>query len=141
MQTNDAEAAEAILAVIDAESRAFWDKDLDAIAGCWAHEPWIMRAGWWQRGGITWRQGWADAATRFAEHFANHPEPNPTMAALTRENIVVRVGGEMAWVTFDQVGVDTGEPDMDMPGVSHETRILERREGAWKLVYMSYLLT
>jgi hypothetical protein len=29
---------------------------------------------------------------------------------------------------------------MDMPGLSHETRILEKHNGLWKLVYVGWLL-
>jgi hypothetical protein len=52
----------------------------------------------------------------------------------------MRIHGDVAWVTFDQHGADTGEARFDMPGVSHETRILERHDGAWKLAYVGYLL-
>jgi hypothetical protein len=47
-----------------------------------------------------------------------------------RENVNLRVTAEMAWLTFDQYGEDTADPDMDMPGLSRETRILEKHEGA-----------
>ncbi|MEM8916195.1 MAG: helix-turn-helix transcriptional regulator, partial [Pseudomonadota bacterium] len=34
---------------------------------------------------------------------------------------------------------DTGEPEMDMPGTTHETKILEKHNGEWLLVYVGYL--
>lgn len=71
---------------------------------------------------------------------AENPTPNPTAAKVRRENVNVRVTENMAWVTFDQYGADTGEPDMDMPGLSRETRILEKHDGAWKIVYVGWLL-
>ncbi len=140
MDSNDPDAAAAILAVLDAESQAFWNKDFDAFARCWAPEAYIRRAGWWQRGGITWRRGWTEIAGVTERQFAANPDINPSAQHLRRENLVVRVGTDMAWVTFDQFAPDAGEADMDMPGLSHETRILEKHEGRWVIVYMGYLL-
>ena len=100
-----------------------------------------MRAGWWKRGGVTWRQGWEDISERIKQQFAANPASNPSAEKVRRENINIRVGTDMAWVTFDQYAPDAQEPDMDMPGLSHETRILEKHDGCWKLVYLGYLLT
>lgn len=69
-----------------------------------------------------------------------NPEPNPTAARYRREKVNLRVSGNVAWLTFDQYGLDTGEPDMDMPGRSRETRLLERHGGEWKIVYVGWLL-
>ncbi len=54
--------------------------------------------------------------------------------------ITLLMSDQMAWVTFDQHRVDTGEPDMDMPGLSHEMRILEKQGGEWKIAYVGWLL-
>jgi hypothetical protein len=126
--------------VLEAETRAFWEKDFEAFAACWVDADYVRRAGWWARGGITWRRGWAEMAERTRAQFAENPEANNSATEVRRENLVVRVGADIAWVTFDQYAPDAGEPDMDMPGLSHETRILERHGGRWKLAYMSYLL-
>ena len=40
--------------------------------------------------------------------------------------------GDMAWVSYDQVGTDTGD-DFEMPGVQHELKIFHRIDGAWKI--------
>jgi hypothetical protein len=45
----------------------------------------------------------------------------------------------MAWITYDQYAPNTGEAAMDMPGLSRETKILEKHRGEWKLVYVGYL--
>jgi SnoaL-like domain len=140
METNDPVGAAEVMAVLEAETRAFYAKDFDAFSACWAPEPYVRRGGWWERGGIAWLRGWETMADLARTQFAANPEPNASPQAVRRENLVVRVGADMAWVTFDQYSPDAGEPDMDMPGLSHETRILERRGGAWVIVYMSYLL-
>lgn len=127
-----------ILKVIENESKAFWDKDYDSWASWWVHEPYIRTMGWWDRGGITVVSGWEERESRTKEHMKNNPKPNPQN--VRRENINMRIYQDAAWVTFDQYGSDTGEPDMDMPGLSRETRFLEKHNGHWKIVYVGWLL-
>jgi hypothetical protein len=71
---------------------------------------------------------------------ADSPAPNGTAAELVREDWNFRIYGDVAWVTFEQHGVSTGEPRVDMPGLSHETRILEKHDGRWRVAYLGYLL-
>ena len=52
----------------------------------------------------------------------------------------MQVRQDMAWVTFDQYGTDTGDARMDMPGLSREARVLEKHAGEWKIVYVCRLL-
>ncbi len=127
-----------ILRVIETESGAFWDKDYDKWAACWAHEPYIRTMGWWKDGGVTVVKGWEERGPRTKEHMEQFPEPNPQN--VRRENINMRIVGDAAWVTFDQYGKDNGEPVMDMPGLSRETRFLEKHDGQWKIVYVGWLL-
>lgn len=134
-----AEAA-AILKVIADESVAFWNKDYEAWANCWLHIPAVRTMGWWQRGGVTVIEGWEALSTRIQQNLLTNPEPNPTAAQVRREQINMRIGQDLAWVTFDQYGPDTGEHALDMPGLSRETRILEKHNGEWKLVYVNWLL-
>jgi hypothetical protein len=127
-----------ILTIIDNESKAFWDKDYAAWASYWAHEPYIRTMGWWELGGVTVVKGWEERGPRTKIHMEENPDPNPQN--VVRENINMRISEDMAWVTFDQYGKDTGEPDMDMPGLSRETRIFEKHNGQWKIVYVGWLL-
>ena len=62
------------------------------------------------------------------------PEANPTATQVKRENINLRIYKDVAWMTFDQYGEDTGDTLMDMPGLSRETRIFEKVDGEWKIV-------
>jgi hypothetical protein len=129
-----------IMQVIANESIAFWDKDFDAWAQCWAHTAYIRRTGWWARGGINVIEGWDQLSTLVKETMIANPEPNPTAAQVRRENMTLRIGENMAWVTFDQYGEDTGDLDMDMAGLSREMRVLEKQIGEWKIVYVNWLL-
>lgn len=68
------------------------------------------------------------------------PKENETATEVRRENINMRIYKDLACMTFDQYGEDTGDPTMDMPGLSRETRILEKHDGKWKIVYVGWLL-
>ena len=59
---------------------------------------------------------------------------------MRRENFSIQASGDLAWMTFDQYGIETGDRQMDMPGLSHETRILEKHGENWKIVYVGWLL-
>ena len=131
---------ESIMEVIAAESVAFWEKDFEAWSRCWLQTSYIRLTGWWADGGITVIKGWEALGGQMKKLMTENPEPNPTASRVRRENINLRVDGNFAWVTFDQYGEDTGDKRMDMPGLSYETRVLEKHNGEWKIVYVNWLL-
>lgn len=130
----------AIMELIAEESAAFWNKDFEKFAACWVHGPHIRTMGWWEAGGVTVVEGWEERASRTKRHMAASPEPNPTATNVIRKNMNIRIFKDAAWLTFDQYGEDTGDENMDMPGLSRETRILEKQNGEWKIAYVGWLL-
>jgi hypothetical protein len=141
MPTGDPQQDEAaIMQVIAGESTAFWMKDYAAWAEHWVQSPYVRFMGWWAAGGVTVVEGWEQLSATMRAAMEAAPHSNPTATAVRRENINLRVGHDCAWVTFDQYGADTGDARMDMPGRSRETRFLEKHGGAWKLVYVCWLL-
>ncbi|HYT73543.1 MAG TPA: nuclear transport factor 2 family protein [Vicinamibacterales bacterium] len=85
-------------------------------------------------------EGWEAIGVRMKKNMTDVPTPNLTPAKLARENLNVRIQGDVAWVTFEQHGITTGDSKFDMPGLSYATRILEKHGGKWKVVYLGYLL-
>lgn len=130
---NTAADQKAILALIDAETAAYFAKDFDAWAACWAHEPFVRRFAWFARGGMLLNVGWDEEAREQANSMRSYPSPNPSMRQLVRDNFNFRISDKMAWVTFDQTAPSTGDP-FDVAGLQHELRILERVGGEWKIV-------
>jgi SnoaL-like domain len=130
----------AILKVIEQQSTAFWAKDFQRWADTWVHAPYIRRLGWSEPAGVSTLEGWDSIGTSMEKHMAENPTPNLTPAKLVRERFNFRIYADVAWVTFEQHGVSTGEPQFDMPGLSYETRILEKHDGKWKIAYLGYLL-
>jgi len=130
----------AILDVIDRQAAAFWAKDFRRWADTWVHAPYSQRLGWAGAGGVVSVEGWEAIGARMEKAMAENPKPNLTPAKLVRERLNVRIYADVAWVTFEQHGISTGEPRFDMPGLSYETRILEKHNGQWRVAYLGYLL-
>jgi hypothetical protein len=130
----------AILEVIDRQAATFWAKDFQGWADTWVHAPHVRRLGWSEPGGVVSVEGWDAIGAGMKKSMTDNPTPNPTPAKLVREHLNFRIHGDVAWVTFEQHGVSTGESRFDMPGLSHETRILEKHGGKWKVAYLGYLL-
>lgn len=124
---------EAILSLIDAETAAYFAKDFAAWQACWAHGAYVRRFAWFARGGMILNVGWEQESAEQRRSMAAYPAPNHSMQQLVRENINIRIGHDMAWVTFDQTAPSTGDP-FDVAGLQHELRILERIDGVWKIV-------
>jgi hypothetical protein len=130
----------AILEVIDRQSAAFWAKDFQRWADTWVNADYVRRLGWSEPGGVSSVEGWEAIGARMQKNMADNPKPNLTPAKLVRDRLNFRIYRDVAWVTFEQRGVDTGEPRFDMPGLSYETRIFEKHDGKWKVAYLGYLL-
>ena len=129
-----------VMDVIERQAATFWAKDFDGWADTWVHAEYVRRVGWSPSGGAISVQGWNAIGTAMKKAMADNPAPNPTPAKLVRDHVNLRTYGDVAWLTFDQHAAPTGDTRFDMPGVSHETRILERHDGKWKLVYVGYVL-
>lgn len=129
----------AILEVIRSESAAFWEKDYEQWASYWVHAPYVRAMGWSKQGDIYVAEGWGVISEDMKKLMEQSPEPNPTSKLVRRENINIRVSNAMAFVSFDQYGVDTGDELMDMPGLARETRVLEKQDGQWKIIYVGWL--
>ena len=130
----------AILAVIDRQATSFWAKDFDRWADTWVHAPHVRRLGWSTPGGVVSVEGWDAIGARMKQSMIDDPAPNPTPAKLVREHLNFRIQGDIAWLTFEQHAVATGDTRFDMAGLSYETRILEKHDGKWKVAYLGYLL-
>lgn len=136
--------ADAVLAVVKAEHEAFWMRDYEAWARCHlqANDTWFWS--YWPHGGLAVRQGWTEISERAGEAMSAFIAASPSYAFKTVwENVVVRVGGDSAWVTFIQRYPARGGPFPDGRGpghLSHGLRILERHEGTWKIALFSVLV-
>jgi hypothetical protein len=126
-----------IIALLDRDFAAFYAKDFEAMQACWIDSPATCRWGWSSRTGMIARRGWTAIGERMQVLMRDSPVARPN--ALRRENLHIHIDHDTAWVSFDQMGDDFGDWQMDMPGLCHEMRVLQREGGKWKIAFMLFL--
>ena len=124
--------AEAIRAVIERETKAFFEIDYKTWADSWAHVPYAF----WSFADTTdvnSFSGWPQIEKGFAEYFRTS---KPSTAKIAREwlGLEVKIYGNGAYVRFNQF-VNDGTA---RPGQA-EVRILEKINGQWKIVCVSVI--
>lgn len=117
----------AILAVIRAETEAWLQRDFEALASHWVQSPQTRRMESFASLGVRVDEGWDVIASRIRKIVERFPEKQAFEGRVRWEKVNVVVDGNVAWMTFDQIGSDTGEDR------KRQLRILHRIEGAWKI--------
>ena len=97
-----------------------------------SHAPHVRRLGWYPRGGVLVHVGWEQEDSAMRLSMEQFPAPNRSVREVRRENVSIRIGKDMAWVSFEQIAPKTGDP-FDVPGRQHEVRITEKYAGEWKI--------
>lgn len=135
--------SEEILAVIEAETAAWLNRDLEAWAKCWVHEDYARRIASRAFGGAEAICGFSEHRSRLAGVMASFPVKSTKPSDVRREKLNIRVGSDMAWVTFEQVILSRDIPDgtKGEPGVHHQMRILEKHDGRWLIAALSEVQT
>ena len=130
MDDSDADK-EAIMAALKAETAAWLRRDFDALARHWVHSPQARLMTAFTSLGIRVIEGWDAIGPRMQRMMDRFAGPYD-VARLRWENANVVLGGDMAWVSYDQIGADTGD-EFEMAGVSRELKIFHRIDGAWRI--------
>ncbi len=132
------EERDAILSVIQKECLAFFSRDFQGWSKTWMQSDASRRLGTAAGGQLVYHDSWSATASKVAGFMEQFPEPNPQGAlSLRKDNFSFRITKEMAWVSFDQYGQDTGDP-FDSIGLSHQIRILEKHDGEWKIAFIGH---
>ena len=126
MDDSEAEPA-AILGVIRAETEAWLQRDFEAWASHWVQSPQTRRMEAWASLGVRVDEGWDTIAARIRKIVARFPEKQTFAGRVRWEKVNIVDDGSMAWVTFDQIGSDTGQDR------KRQLRILQRIDGIWKI--------
>jgi hypothetical protein len=128
----------AIIAVIEEETDAAISGDYDRWANTYLQDETNVRLSA-NSAGYNLIVGWEDLDTYFKEAFENRDEQGPAWKGV-KTNYRIKVYGNAAWVMCDEkaVNAETGE-EMDWTAI--ECRILEKVDGEWKIVLLSFVTT
>ena len=122
-----------ILEFLRSEQDAYYHGDFEAFIAHWHHGPEVTRMVSGPHVGTRIHRGWDQLLPRFKEGFRQYPQDFDNRAIIRNENVRVEISGDMAWIRYDQVAVD--RPDgMHLPSLAHGLKIVQRFNGAWKLV-------
>jgi DNA-binding CsgD family transcriptional regulator len=130
---------DAIIELIHRNRIAIWTNDFDLWNSCFVHEPYLVRWGWWSGGGAFMRRGWDEISGRVRQE-GGMPPYSARHAYDTRIlDLAIEIRGDVAWATYQQQ-----YPGYEMdghigPGLTHELRVLERREDGWKIALLGFI--
>lgn len=122
----------AILAVLNAETDAWMRRDFDALAEHWVHSDQTRLMTSFAALGTHVHEGWEAISMRFKGMIARSPKTYDSHERLRWEKINIAISADMAWVSYNQVGVAAGD-DFELAGVQHELKIFHRIDGRWKI--------
>lgn len=134
MPTKSISDADKILGVIEAETSAYFAKDFEAWSQLWVHSVQTAKDIAFPNGAIHHSADWENIAPWMKRSMEMLPQQNSSNETLLRENLEITQQGDMAFVRYDQICLDTGEP-FDVPGRRHECRTLLRRDSRWRILY------
>lgn len=121
---------EAIKAVIEKETKAFFEIDPKTWADSWSHAAYSF----WSFADTTdvnSFSGWPAIEQGFAEYFKNS---KPSQAKIDRTWHEIKIFGNGAYARFTQrVADNTNRPPQE------EVRVLEKEKGQWKIVCVSVI--
>lgn len=123
----------AIIAVIEEETNAFYDRDIDGLAATHVQDETNMRLDV-GRYGYTLNEGWDNSFIK--EYFEENPEPVTNYEKKT--NYKIKVYDGTAWAEYEN---DAYNSDGDLQNKSIHVQFLEKADGQWKIDYMSIVNT
>ncbi len=136
--SDEAVERQAIMDIIERECTAYLNRDFIAWEMCILKDDRLRRLGALMGGIMHYVEGFSAQEHMIKEMFARHPMPNPEAAAeFRRSNWSIRIGGELAWVSFDQYGPRSPDPFVTA-GLSHQVRVLEKQGSDWKIAMLGH---
>lgn len=111
--------------VCEAETRTWIDGDESGHAACWHVQPYSSLCVSLADGTLINMSG--------ADLMKNEKKTMGGGGTFTNSNYIIKVSGDMAWATFDQVGANP----KGQQKTSKELRILEKVKGTWKIVVVN----
>lgn len=118
---------QAILNVLNGETKAAFQRDYKAWTTYWIHRDDISKTYIdFPENSFSESRGWEEISTFVKTFFNKHPQPEPIPDLL--QDINVRIYGTGAWVNFEQQD--------SLRGRKYETRLMEKEGNKWKIAGM-----
>jgi DNA-binding CsgD family transcriptional regulator len=120
----------AILAVIREETDAWLQRDFAGLVKHWLHSPQTRRMEYYASLGVRVDEGWEAIGARLKTIMERFPDKYGDFDNIRWDKVNIVAVGDMAWVTYDQIGIDGGGD------LKRELKILHRVPGGWKIACM-----
>lgn len=130
-KSDPAKEVKNIKALIEKETRAFFEIDKQTWSDCWAHVPYAF----WSFADTTdvnSFSGWEAIDQGFAAYFSSS---RPSEATIEREWLDIRIFGNGAYARFTQ---KVNDPDISRDEQA-EVRVLEKQNGQWKIIHVGVI--
>jgi len=124
---DSAQEKAAIIQVLNDETAAAFNRDYTAWQDKWIQEDYTSKTYMdFSQNSMTETLGWEEISGFVRTYIEEHPEPAPLPKQL--QDAEVRVFGTGAWVQYEQIDPERGR--------KRETRLMEKRDGQWKIAGM-----
>lgn len=123
---NFSKKEQAVMQIIQQETAGWWERDYNKWADAWAHKDYILWSGTTQESHEQY-DSWQTLSAYVKESFEAYPDPDS--GDITRTDWQFRIYKNAAWVRFLQ----------DAYTITTETRMLEKVNGEWKLIYVGWI--
>ena len=125
----------AIIEVLEQETEAFFDYDIDRLASFHVQDETNMRLTA-TKSGYTYDEGWEKVRSFFLDYFENEAEPGDFYEI--KRNYKIKIYGESAWAIYDN---DFYNENDELLSTSIHAQILEKVDGEWKIVFYNSIYT
>ena len=117
----------AIIATLNDETKAAFQRDYESWKGKWVHDSTITKTYInFPENSFTESIGWKEISSFVKTFIEEHPEPEPLPKLLN--DVEVRLYGNGAWVSYEQQD--------SIRGLKRETRLMEKIDGQWRIAGM-----
>ena len=130
---------QAIIDVIKKETRSYYEKDLETWMSTYVQEPYQQRIGYWEgyKDKLQYLKGWNELYDhKTKKRFERKTDSRWDESTFEMKNINLRIYQDAAWITFEQTDWEAGSKKLI--GNALGTRVLEKIDGQWKIVFNGY---
>ena len=126
---------EAIIAAIENETNSHLARNIDQHSKSFLQDASLVMlfAG---KEGYEYSDGWENISSEYKEYYEGSPSPSTDKYQFT--NYKIKVYKESAWAVYDEIQHNS---EGEFLGKNNSVRILEKVDGEWKIVYLSFVIS